>query len=535
MVFLLLLSVSYGVLLIFRREPETDEFSETDKEDTAVYNIAFLICIFTLSSACSCTLLLPASVASNEILLMYPDSYYLQWVNGSLVTSKIFLNFNGSCFILYDFDISELWDLTFYLSRALIFVLIPFIYLFTEAIGFIGMRQGIMARVYESVAVMAMAAFVLFGTVFLGLALIYPLSDLALIDVCRFLDRFATSLGFVLLLISTPIGYAAAFQLAARRSLPVLQRKSTGSFSLTAESKPSIGHMPPSERTEVLMLQKEYVLRQRKSHTNGNVSLEDSRLETINNELNAIEQQEKQGFFQSTGKIFSRNSTLVRHLSPPIMACLTFCLAALSSLSTLFTVFERALTSRTLVNYDEELRLGHESLSRLGIFGSTLGLILQLCCAVAAISGLYHLPLLNLIQPKRGESTMTRLILNCAIWIILAQAFPSFSSCLGLTSFQLLSGFRNSSDWLLSSAYIVFIIDVIYIASVMFHFVNALTAPLVSDFVQFIINKWDKFRARHEPIEEPIPVAPQQNETYDSLDLSLGSEVEIIDDTPENS
>lgn len=43
------------------------------------------LCTFTLSVAVCAVLLLPISILSNEVLLSFPQSYYMQWLNGSLI------------------------------------------------------------------------------------------------------------------------------------------------------------------------------------------------------------------------------------------------------------------------------------------------------------------------------------------------------------------------------------------------------------------------------------------------------------------
>ena len=53
-----------------------------------VYRIALWICTFTLAVSLGAVLLLPISIISNEILLWYPNSYLLQWLNGSLIHGK---------------------------------------------------------------------------------------------------------------------------------------------------------------------------------------------------------------------------------------------------------------------------------------------------------------------------------------------------------------------------------------------------------------------------------------------------------------
>ena len=43
------------------------------------------LCTFTLAVALGAVLLLPFSIISNEVLLSFPQNYYIQWLNGSLV------------------------------------------------------------------------------------------------------------------------------------------------------------------------------------------------------------------------------------------------------------------------------------------------------------------------------------------------------------------------------------------------------------------------------------------------------------------
>jgi len=44
------------------------------------------LCTFTLAVSAGAVLLLPLSIIANEALLMFPNSYYLQWINSSLIS-----------------------------------------------------------------------------------------------------------------------------------------------------------------------------------------------------------------------------------------------------------------------------------------------------------------------------------------------------------------------------------------------------------------------------------------------------------------
>lgn len=43
------------------------------------------LCTFTLSVSAGAVLLLPMSIVSNEVLHLYPKSYYVKWLNSSLI------------------------------------------------------------------------------------------------------------------------------------------------------------------------------------------------------------------------------------------------------------------------------------------------------------------------------------------------------------------------------------------------------------------------------------------------------------------
>ncbi|KAJ4933917.1 hypothetical protein JOQ06_006726, partial [Pogonophryne albipinna] len=115
LLFTCLYIVSYLILTHFKK---TAEFITDDVEDATVNKIALWLCTFTLSVAVCAVLLLPISILSNEVLLTFPQSYYMQWLNGSLIHG--------------------LWNLVFLFSNLSLVFLMPFAYFFTESEGFAG-------------------------------------------------------------------------------------------------------------------------------------------------------------------------------------------------------------------------------------------------------------------------------------------------------------------------------------------------------------------------------------------------------------
>lgn len=91
LLFLLLYFGSFALIGRFRRRDREDLFS-TDDDEVTVYRISLWLCTFSLAVAIGSALLLPISIASNEVLLLYPRSYYVKWLNSSLIQGKIPLN-----------------------------------------------------------------------------------------------------------------------------------------------------------------------------------------------------------------------------------------------------------------------------------------------------------------------------------------------------------------------------------------------------------------------------------------------------------
>uniref|UniRef100_A0A8C6VEG4 Limb development membrane protein 1 like n=1 Tax=Naja naja TaxID=35670 RepID=A0A8C6VEG4_NAJNA len=110
------------------------------------------LCTFTLAVSLGAVLLLPFSIIGNEVLLSFPQNYYIQWLNGSLIHG--------------------LWNLVFLFSNLSLVFLMPFAYFFTESEGFAGSKKGIMARVYETFVVLLLLTLLVLGMVWVASAIL---------------------------------------------------------------------------------------------------------------------------------------------------------------------------------------------------------------------------------------------------------------------------------------------------------------------------------------------------------------------------
>ncbi|NWI21289.1 LMBRL protein, partial [Crypturellus soui] len=188
--------------IITHFKKHTDFAQVHDDEDAAVNRIALALCTFTLAVALGAVLLLPFSILSNEVLLRFPHSYYVQWLNGSLVHG--------------------LWNLVFLFSNLSLVFLMPFAYFFTESEGFAGSKKGIMARVYETSVVLLLLTLLVLGMVWVALALADQ--DAASRESLHalwqgylpYLYSCLSLLGVLLLLLCTPFGLSTMFTVTGK-------------------------------------------------------------------------------------------------------------------------------------------------------------------------------------------------------------------------------------------------------------------------------------------------------------------------------
>ncbi|XP_031236129.1 limb region 1 protein homolog isoform X5 [Mastomys coucha] len=116
LLFAILYIVSYFIIRRYKRKSD-----EQEDEDAVVNRISLFLSTFTLAVSAGAVLLLPFSIISNEILLAFPQNYYIQWLNGSLIHG--------------------LWNLASLFSNLCLFVLMPFAFFFLESEGFAGLKK----------------------------------------------------------------------------------------------------------------------------------------------------------------------------------------------------------------------------------------------------------------------------------------------------------------------------------------------------------------------------------------------------------
>ncbi|XP_067148041.1 limb region 1 protein homolog isoform X2 [Apteryx mantelli] len=192
LLFAVLYIVSYFIITRYKRKTD-----EQEDEDAIVNRISLFLSTFTLAVSAGAVLLLPFSIISNEILLSFPQNYYIQWLNGSLIHG--------------------LWNLASLFSNLCLFVLMPFAFFFLESEGFAGLKKGIRARILETLVMLILLALLILGIVWVASALIDndAASMESLYDLWEFYLPYLYScislMGCLLLLLCTPVGLSRMF------------------------------------------------------------------------------------------------------------------------------------------------------------------------------------------------------------------------------------------------------------------------------------------------------------------------------------
>uniref|UniRef100_A0A4W6FA48 Limb development membrane protein 1-like n=1 Tax=Lates calcarifer TaxID=8187 RepID=A0A4W6FA48_LATCA len=397
LLFTCLYIVSYLILTHFKK---TAEFVTDDIEDATVNKIALWLCTFTLSVAVCAVLLLPISILSNEVLLTFPQSYYMQWLNGSLIHG--------------------LWNLVFLFSNLSLVFLMPFAYFFTESEGFAGSKKGVMARVYEAVVLLLLLALLVLGIVWVASALLHDnIARKSLYDLWEYYLPYLYSgislFGVLLLLLCTPFGLSRMFSV-------------TG--SLLVKPRTALCGVSPT----VITL-----------HSHLLLSLIGCCCFFL---------------FVFPAEMRRKASPWQRNLGYPLAMLMLLALTVMCVLMVCFNVLELLLDETAMPRGMEDPHLGMASFSMFGSLGAAVQVVLILYLMVSSVVGFYSSPLFTSLLPRAQDTNLTQIIANCVSLLILSSALPVFSRTLGITRFDLLGDFGRY-NWL-GNFYIVFLYNMLF-------------------------------------------------------------------------
>ncbi|KAM8829637.1 limb region 1 homolog-like protein isoform 2-T2 [Synchiropus picturatus] len=415
--------------------------AHTLQEDGGVCHRLWL-CTFTLSVAVCAVLLLPISILSNEVLLSFPQSYYMQWLNGSLIHG--------------------LWNLVFLFSNLSLVFLMPFAYFFTESEGFVGSKKGVMARVYEAVVLLLLLALLVMGMVWVASALLHHnMARESLYDLWEYYLPYLYSgsslLGVLLLLLCTPFGLSRMFSVTGRLLVkPRLLEDVEDALSCTLFEEDWLsrklhgGQSSCWVRLSVEAMKKEH--------------------QAARSKRMALETRRKASLWQ-------------RNLGYPLAMLVLLALTVMCVLMVCVNVLELLLDDTALPRGMEDPRLGTASFSVFGSLGAAVQVVLILYLMVSSVVGFYSSPLFTGLLPRAQDTNLTQvrrrsglssqlsaqltwlfvvlqMIGNCVSLLILSSALPVFSRTLGITRFDLLGDFGRY-NWL-GNFYVVFMYNVMF-------------------------------------------------------------------------
>ncbi|XP_073326709.1 limb region 1 homolog-like protein [Pagrus major] len=416
LLFTCLYIVSYLILTHFKK---TAEFVTDDIEDATVNKIALWLCTFTLSVAVCAVLLLPISILSNEVLLTFPQSYYMQWLNGSLIHG--------------------LWNLVFLFSNLSLVFLMPFAYFFTESEGFAGSKKGVMARVYEAVVLLLLLALLVLGIVWVASAFLHDnIARKSLYDLWEYYLPYLYSgislFGVLLLLLCTPFGLSRMFSVTGSLLVkPRLLEDVEDTLSCTTFEEDSLSRKLNSGSTSCWVklnmeaMRKEY--------------------QTVQSKRIALEMRRKASPWQ-------------RNLGYPLAMLMLLALTMMCVLMVCFNVLELLLDETAMPRGMEDPHLGMASFSMFGSLGAAVQVVLILYLMVSSVVGFYSSPLFTGLMPRAQDTNLTQIIANCVSLLILSSALPVFSRTLGITRFDLLGDYGRY-NWL-GNFYIVFLYNMMF-------------------------------------------------------------------------
>ncbi|VDK65266.1 unnamed protein product [Anisakis simplex] len=134
-----------------------------------------------------------------------------------------------------------------------------------------------------------------------------------------------------------------------------------------------------------------------------------------------------------------------------------------------------------------------------GIFGALVEVAIIWYIMIASLVGVYSVPVLRRLRPMKGKTTMTFIIANCMMVLILSSALPVLAKTLGITTFDLLGAY-GSFDWL-SNFTLVWTYNVAFAIATVSCLVNHFTAPVRREVIRRIKELYGRIR-RNETSEK---------------------------------
>uniref|UniRef100_A0A914EQC7 Uncharacterized protein n=1 Tax=Acrobeloides nanus TaxID=290746 RepID=A0A914EQC7_9BILA len=161
-------------------------------------------------------------------------------------------------------------------------------------------------------------------------------------------------------------------------------------------------------------------------------------------------------------------------LTYPFIMLLLLLLTVFSVSMVLINTLGLLFGYRALPEYVQYMEV--HSRHTFGIFGALVEVTLIVYVMVASLIGVYSLPLLCRMKPEVGKTSLSGIIANCMMILMLSSALPVLARTLGITSFDLLGAYGRL-DWI-SNFSLIWSYNVLFAATSIFLLANKFTAPV---------------------------------------------------------
>lgn len=125
------------------------------------------------------------------------------------------------------------------------------------------------------------------------------------------------------------------------------------------------------------------------------------------------------------------SSAFQRNFVYPVAMLLLLALTGITVLLVAQNTIELLIGIKALPLSSRQFTLGIMSLSKLGPLGATLEFVVIIYLSATSTVGLYTMPSMQKVRPKHRKTSLSQLILNCALVLILSSAFPLLARILG--------------------------------------------------------------------------------------------------------
>lgn len=185
-----------------------------------------------------------------------------------------------------------------------------------------------------------------------------------------------------------------------------------------------------------------------------------------------------------------RASAIRRNFGYPLAILLLLCLTLLSIGMVLKNILELlvGLKALPITSAAHRFTLGITSLYKLGYFGAVLEILLIFYLWHTSLVGLYSLPFLQRIKPRKHNTSFTTVIINCALLLILSSALPVLARTIGITNFDLLGDF-GKIEWL-GSWLVVLFYNIAFVSFSTFTLARKFTILMHKELFNRLSNLW---------------------------------------------